>query len=223
MCKFRTENQAGPSSSVAVNINHSFTGEIRAPLWKIGIMNGLSEKEVDMARVAAENSVNQASRKTRTFPWPEPEEMFSGTCNIVAEGLPLVGSKHQRCCKVRKAVRSIDEGETVPYATSFSADDGDYLERLRGRGSDGAHQKGGLKKKEKKRKEEGGNDDAKEKVKGDKEKALPGVPKSERRGGIGQEQVACLPSFVIAGSQKSGTTALTGERSRATACNFNPS
>lgn len=41
--------------------------------------------------------------------------------------------------------------------------------------------------------------------------ALPGVLRTERTGTAEEPEVACLPSFIIAGTQKSGTTALTGE------------
>lgn len=42
--------------------------------------------------------------------------------------------------------------------------------------------------------------------------ALPGVLRTQSRRAVGEQEVSCLPSFVIAGTQKSGTTALTGKR-----------
>lgn len=39
---------------------------------------------------------------------------------------------------------------------------------------------------------------------------LPGVLRTERRVDDDGKEVVCFPSFIIAGTQKSGTTALTG-------------
>ena len=44
---------------------------------------------------------------------------------------------------------------------------------------------------------------------------LPGVLRMQQAGGVSEQEVTCFPSFIIAGTQKSGTTALTGERSKA--------
>lgn len=40
---------------------------------------------------------------------------------------------------------------------------------------------------------------------------LPGVLRGEKTGDVREQEVSCFPSFIIAGTQKSGTTALTGE------------
>lgn len=40
---------------------------------------------------------------------------------------------------------------------------------------------------------------------------LPGVLRGENTGDVREQEVSCFPSFIIAGTQKSGTTALTGE------------
>lgn len=54
-----------------------------------------------------------------------------------------------------------------------------------------------------------------EAAEGEGGETLPGVLRTTQRAeAAGGNEVACLPSFIIAGTQKSGTTALTGERER---------
>lgn len=45
----------------------------------------------------------------------------------------------------------------------------------------------------------------------EKEGELPGVLRTQKTQDAEGQEIVCFPSFVIAGTQKSGTTALTGE------------
>lgn len=47
---------------------------------------------------------------------------------------------------------------------------------------------------------------------------LPGVLRGEKTGDVREQEVSCFPSFIIAGTQKSGTTALTGEPKASAVC-----
>lgn len=191
-----TESQAG-----------GFSGEVGVALKKSAKLKGLGEGEIEKARVAATKVVREALRAPGDLPPPDPDAMFSEACSLRVEGLPLYHDKGQRCCKVTPDMlppnqqllqqqQQQQQGLGGPAAAG-----GDWgAPQARGRGL-----------------EEGGEAgvDGRE---GSLQPGmpLPGVLRPQRTGTVGGKEVACFPSFIIAGTQKSGTTALTGERGRET-------
>lgn len=152
----------------------------------------LSEEEVESARAAARKTVAEALRQPGGLSPPSPPVM-TAACSVVVEGLPLVGSQQQRCCKVSamKVPAALDRMKFENAAAGSTTEGG----VPRGDGS-GAERR--------RRVDEEDIGVAEE---------LPAVLRTERRGGGEGEEVVCFPSFVIAGTQKCGTTALTGNGS----------
>lgn len=138
--------------------------------------------EVHVSKAGSENAGDQM---------PHPgggERRFGpkvpGTCNLVVKGLPLVGSQQQQCCKVSamKQYRNTPAQQGTPTEGRLAATT-PVTVGSNGKGSDvDEHGSSGV---------------------------VPVVSKGE--GGSGaEEEMVCLPSFIIAGTQKCGTTALTG-------------
>lgn len=142
-----------------------------AVLKKSAAAKGLSEAEIEEARLVAINAVKEALRKPGGLPPPSPDSIFSSACNLRVEGLPLYNSKGQRCCKVDQMTSGLNIGPQGPRGLE---------------GEDGGGEGEGT--------------------------PLPGVLRTQRTGAVEGQEVTCFPSFIIAGTQKSGTTALTGEK-----------
>ncbi|CAN0289197.1 unnamed protein product [Pylaiella littoralis] len=162
----------GPSNLAGTgNRTEEFEGKLSASSKKAARDMGLTSADIEEARAAATNTVREALRNPGGLPPPNPENMYSSSCGVRVEGLPLYNSKGQRCCKSKEkpAAEEKTRADGVPRGRRV----------LPGEGG-------------------GGGEDA-----------LGGVLGTEGTGAV-EEQVSCFPSFVIAGTQKSGTTALTG-------------
>lgn len=162
----------------------AFDGEVTTQLQKNALSKGLDKDEVEAARVAATLAVREAMRGPGNLPPPSPEAYLSQACGVrVKSSLPLYHNKGQRCCKASQLPQPGAPGASPVKDSLALADGGTGL----GLGEDGA----------------GG---------GPQEVALPGVLRGQRTGAAGDQEVSCFPSFIIAGTQKSGTTALTGKK-----------
>lgn len=139
-------------------------------LRKSATVEGLTDEETDAAAQTAAKTVREALSKGGELPVPNPAAAFSQSCNVIVEGLPLYGTKQQRCCTLPSTKKKGDAGAS----------------------------KGGYKR------------DLEEDEKA-RENALPRVLQTQRTGSMDGKEVSCFPSFIIAGTQKSGTTALTGK------------
>lgn len=174
-------------------------------LNKSAKQKGLGEAEIEEARLAATNFVREALRGPGDLPPPDPSAMFSAACGLRVQGsLPLYHDKGQRCCKVSH--------EMLPAGQKLELLQQQKQQDLRdgGAATDGVAAGGNGAAPQARRRvlEEGQRrEDIPEPG-----MPLPGVLRAQRTGTVGGQEVACFPSFIIAGTQKSGTTALTGER-----------
>lgn len=154
-----------------------FKGVVSSATAKLAAKK-LNPEEIEAARQAAETTVRQALHSDHGLPPADVERAYPDSCNVVVEGLPLVGTKQQRCCKAPTPSR--DGGsQGVPLVPPLQLPGG-----------------------------KGRKLDASEERRGDE---LPAVLRPQRTGEVGGQQVSCFPAFIIAGTQKSGTTALAGE------------
>ncbi|CAN0307808.1 unnamed protein product, partial [Hapterophycus canaliculatus] len=150
----------------------AFVGTVGTALKKTATLKGLSDAEIEQARLVATDIVKETLRKPGGLPSPSLDAVFSSACDLRVEGLPLYNSEGQRCCKVEQMTSGLNIGPQGRRG----------LEEEEGEEGEGA---------------EG------------EEAPLPGVLRTQRTEAV-EGQVACFPSFIIAGTQKSGTTALTG-------------
>lgn len=126
-------------------------------------------------------------------------------CDVLVGGLPLVGSRTQRCCRVQatKIRRGVARSAASPHERAKHHALGIAEEQgHRGRAGDLRAPKADWDT-------EGAGDAGH--VMGMGAEMPPRALQADESTNASQ-QVACFPSFIIAGTQKSGTTALTGER-----------
>ena len=153
-----------------------FQGEVTSNMRKVAVSKGMNKIEIANAVRAANEAVMEALRGPGEIPNPSPEQYYSEACDVILKGLPLIGSRQQRCCKMDK-VQALKVGGVPPGMVTprkFPNRDRN-LEAEEGEGG------------------------------------LPAVQKTEGTESVRGGELACFPSFVIAGTQKSGTTALAGE------------
>lgn len=179
----------------------------------------LNEEEKEAARRAARHTVDEALKQPGGIPPLFPHKLPE-SCTVIVEGLPLVGPKQQRCCKVdfnnQVYLRSVRaEEEAARIANGGAQDKHDQLERS----SDNDEEDpdgGGLRRRRAKSRRlvevdaaADAGPDGDGNAEGRKSATRPIDP--IEHGASSDPKVVCYPSFVIAGTQKSGTTALTGE------------
>ncbi|CAM9457622.1 unnamed protein product [Sphacelaria rigidula] len=177
----------------------------------------LNEEEKEAARRAARHTVDEALKQPGGIPPLFPHKLPE-SCTVIVEGLPLVGPKQQRCCKVdfnnQVYLRSVRaEEEAARIANGGAQDKHDQLERS----SDNDEEDpdgGGLRRRRAKSRRlvevdaaADAGPDGDGNAEGRKSATLPIDP--IEHGASSDPKVVCYPSFVIAGTQKSGTTALT--------------
>lgn len=166
-----------------------FRGEVTSQMRKIAGSKGLTREEIAEIERAANDFVNEALQRPGDLPNPSPLNFYSEACKVMVDGLPLIGSKQQRCCNVAdiQGLKRPDGGVSELLAGIGLPPKGPHGNRLLQAEVGG--ERGG----------EGG------------ERGVPAAVKTESTRGIKDEGLACFPSFIIAGTQKSGTTALAGE------------
>ena len=190
---YAEEEQRKPEATLAdtdklAEANESdkeFRGEVTSQMRKMAGSKGLTREEIAEIERGANDFVNEALQRPGDLPNPSPLKFYSEACKVMVDGLPLIGSRQQRCCNVADI-----QGLKRP--------DGGVPELLPGVGlpPKGLHRDRLLQAEGR----EGGDG------------GLPAaVVKTEATGGVKDEGLACFPSFVIAGTQKSGTTALAGK------------
>lgn len=191
----------------------------------------LTTEEIQIATRAAKKSVEEAMRQEGGIS-QSTRRQLPESCDLVVKGFPLVGAKRQQCCKVDPTnqflKRTIIIEAELPKAGGVAATTGEgrlgrgTLQGLTREGSHESLEQGS------EYKEAGGNggkrslrhlvgddfNDIGGRMMGAGESAVGSAeglrtPRSGRNESE-SEEVVCLPSFVIAGTQKSGTTALAG-------------
>lgn len=171
----------------AERLAEAFDGEVTTQQHKNALSKGLDKDEMEAARVAATLAVRKAMKTPGDLPPPSPEAYYSQTCSVrVESSLPLYHNKGQRCCKASQLPQPGAAAALPGIGVLASERGGGAGLGLGEDGADGGAQEG----------------------------ALPGVLRGQRTGAAGGQEVSCFPSFIIAGTQKSGTTALTGEKRR---------
>lgn len=177
----------------------------------------LSDEEKKAARRAARHIVDEALKQPGGIPPSSPPKLPEA-CSFVVEGLPLVGPKQQICCKVdvknKVYLRSIRaEEEARRIANGGAQDEHGQLESSSENDQEDPDGGGAERRRAKKRRlvegDAGADANARADTEGGKSAVLQTGP--VEHGASNDPKVVCYPSFVIAGTQKSGTTALTGE------------
>ncbi|CAM9239117.1 unnamed protein product, partial [Laminaria digitata] len=90
-----------------------FRGEITGQMRKAAGSKGLLKEEIAEIEQAANDVVNEALRRPGDLPNPSPQKYYSDACNVMVDGLPLIGSRQQRCCNVA-GVQGLPPGMAVP-------------------------------------------------------------------------------------------------------------
>ena len=176
-------------------------------LKKAAKVKGLDDAETEEARLTATSVVREALRAPRGLPPPDTTAAFPASCGLRVEGLPLYHDKGQRCCKVNPEMlppgQKLELLQQQQKKQGLGQGDGGAAADSLAAGAEGGW--GAAAPRARRLGLEEGREDF------PPEMPLPGVLRAQRTRAVGGQEVACFPSFIIAGTQKSGTTALTGE------------